>query len=308
MCVLSQSKLLITGSAMALLMVCSLPAEAQQYRGGGNNRIRSVGDIAPGKINPKVNLRFRTQGLFSDSEVFGQFSAPRPFLFSVPNFAERGLDFSGLTFEEYLDVVANTYEMESGGEYFFRFGFANTLSARGELLYQTVPSLVDEVELAVETERQRILDVLEVDSFAQIETDELRQLAKDQLEFIRFSEGQARQSQALREVHENDYLAGGGFFRLVGDPTIPGPVFPGLPGDPTVPDLPDPDFPGLPDPDAPDDPDFPGLPTDSLVAQDSGSLDEVVGSARGVVFVPEPATLGLMVLGATSLLSRSRRR
>lgn len=82
------------------------------------------------------------------------------------------------------------------------------------------------------------------------------------------------------QVHRNDFTAAGGYLPLGGLPTTP---FVPLPGD------------VAPDPDPP----FTPLPTgDSQDAQ----------SVPVVSTVPEPATLALLTLGATALLTRTRRR
>jgi len=236
---LSLTKPLIVLVAVASLLMVTAQSSAQQVSGNGNSIIGTTGDISLSKLRPNVvrsfSPRFGPGGLFADAEVFG-FSQPRQFVFPLPNFAGAGLDFNGVTFNEYLLLVANSYEVADINDYLFRFSFLNEITAQ-------TPSFIP------------------------------------------------TQAQVI-QIHQNDFLAGGGFLPIPGNPIIPEPILPQpLPG------------PIIPGDDGPIFDPFPGSPIVPISASSaSGSSAPIVAS-----LVPEPATLALVTMGAGLMLKRTRR-
>lgn len=245
MCTKLLTKTLPVIAVVMCLASAAAPTFAQQYLGPRHQEIGTVGDLPafllkPGIKSTGLSLDFGPTGLFRDADVY-DFKLPDPFIFPLPGFAERGVDFTGKTFEEYLTYVANSYDLVDYIDYLFRFQVQNSVTAE---FPDFIPSL-------------------------------------DQ----------------VYSVHQQDFLAGGGYLPLPGEPTIPGEPYVELP-DPTLPDitLPEPPFDPL------DDPTIPGA---------SAIADEVTSSASqqmaaAVSVVPEPATLGLIALGAAGCLIRRR--
>ena len=272
------SKLSCLVAVSTLFTLALAPVQAQQYAGTANRRVTTTGDISSGKLKPKINplrgLNFSTLGLFGDAEVFGQFNPPRQFIFALPNFAGRGLDFSNMTFDEYLSLVANSYELSDSSDYLFRFQVFNEVTAANPNFIPTF---------------QQVLD-----------------------------------------AHRQDFVAGGGFLPLQGAP-----VTPTNPDDLPAPFEPlDPPFTPFPTGATADTTGTNNSPgntgTDTSAATllaDSGILtdtqlndainliDQASASsasqtapqqAASVAVVPEPATLSLLVAGATALVGRRR--
>ncbi len=261
----------------ALITLGAAPVQAQQYAGTRNSRIGTLGDISANKINVKTSttfgLNFRTLGLFGDSEGFGQFSFPRPFIFALPDFSGAGHDFDGVTFDEYLNFVANSYELSDSSDYLFRFQVQNEVSAANPGFVPTFQQVID--------------------------------------------------------AHQQDFVAGGGFLPLSGIPVTPtnpddlpapfeplGPPFTPFPtgaaADPTGTTDP-PDTTGTDDTSAATLLAGSGVLTgtelaDALDLIEQGSASQAAAQqAANVAVVPEPATLGLLVAGATVLVGRRRR-
>ncbi len=119
--------------AVMIMVAVAAPASAQQYAGTRNQEIGTVGDMPAFLLKPntkatRLSLRFGPAQLFGDSEVFS-FNPPRPFVFPLPDFAERGFDFTDMTYEEYLTFVANSYELQVPLDYLFRFQIQNSVTA-----------------------------------------------------------------------------------------------------------------------------------------------------------------------------------
>lgn len=267
------SRLLCVAAVSAMLTLTTAPADAQQATRNGNNRIGTIGDLAAGKLNPNIRrlrgLNFATLGLFGDAEVFGQFNAPRPFIFPLPDFSGAGLDFTGVSFDEYLTLVANSYRLTSSADYLLLFQFQNEVSALNPDFVPTFNQVI--------------------------------------------------------QAHQQDFLAGGGFLPF-GAPTIPTPPAPEP--EPFVPFEPVFTTPLVPVTTVTQNTSSAGLlaaeiaPGDTLniasphelsLDLDTGlvvlaSASQPASPAANVSVVPEPATLGLLTLGATALLTRSRRR
>ena len=239
--------------AVAALLVTTGSVQAQQYISANNSQITTVGDIASNKLKPDIYRFFGPQygpsGLFADSEIFFiDFGPGSPFIFPLPEFSAAGHDFTGMTFEDYMLLVANSYELDNVNDYFLMFTYQNEVTAE-------------------------------------------------------FPDFIPNYTQVL-QVHQNDFVAGGGYLPLA-DPTIPGPIYNPIPDDPTIPDSDPDDFTPLPD-----DPIIPGDDDDgSFPRPESSASDEIAASTYSLVsVVPEPASLGLMMLGAGALLARSRKR
>jgi PEP-CTERM motif len=234
-------KPLIVLTAVASLLLIADQSNAQQASFNGNVRVGTFGDISQGKLSARTRaffgLRLGPGGLFGDAEVFGDFSQPRQFVFPLPNFSGAGLDFNGVTFQEYLQLVANSYEVADINDYLFRFSFLNEISAAS-------PGFIP---------------------------------SQDQ----------------IIQVHQNDFVAGGGFLPLPPDFITPDPILP----TPLVPPT-DPGDDGVPLPDP-----LPGGPIVPTSASSSLSAP-----ALSVSTVPEPASLALMSMGVGLMLRRSRRR
>lgn len=212
------------------------PAEAQQYRGSGNSRVSTIGDMPSGLLKARVrrgySLNFSNLGLFGDAEVYPVYdatNAPAYFIFPLPDFSGAGLDFTGMSFDSYLDMVARSYESTSVGDYLLQFIYQNEFTA------QT---------------------------------------------------GYTPQYSEVIQVHQNDFLAGGGYLPLSGGPTIPVD-----PDDLPVVDEFEPFFNPL-----------------TPVTPAAASASQGEQTAAAVAVVPEPATLALITLGAAGMLTRARRR
>ena len=77
-------------------------------------------------------MSYRTLGLFRDAEVYPIYdpkNQPAPFIFPLPDFSGAGHDFSGMTFDEYVDFVASSYKSPSAGLYLFNFIYQNEYTA-----------------------------------------------------------------------------------------------------------------------------------------------------------------------------------
>jgi PEP-CTERM motif len=293
------------------------PVQAQLYSGTRNSRIGTLGDLTGQKLRPQLRglpgLNFSTLGLFGDAEVFGQFSFPRPFIFALPNFSGAGLDFNGVTFEEYLTLVANSYELSDSSDYLNRFSFQNPNSVVGNLLLNESPSLSAEFDQRLTGEIDRLRAQFGVDDLNNL-PPELLPSVNLSFQSFRFNLIQELEILAPERLHKEDFVAGGGFLPLVGEP-----VTPINPDDIVI-----------------DDPVFTPFPTDALadptgtdtsveeLLTDAGILtdielndaleliDQVSASqaapqtAANVSVVPEPATLGLLVAGAMAVVGRRR--
>lgn len=237
--------------AAAAMLMQTAPAQAQYRVGSGNSEIGTIGDIPTINLSPKIKqlpgLNLRPVGLFPDSEIYPYFdpdNAPAPFIFGLPNFGET-MDFTGVTFEEYLETVARSYRVQ-------------------DLTYGTSFSDVD-VYFDLFTRQNEVTHEFPdfIPTFSQV-----------------------------LQVHQQDFLAGGGYLpipnetRQAVDPPEDPIEFEPFPNDGTI------GFDPI-DPVVPDSP-FRGN-------------SEEESTAAAVSVVPEPATLGLLTLGAAACLSRRRR-
>jgi PEP-CTERM motif len=273
------SKLLCIAAVSAMITLTASTADAQQVARNGNRKVSTIGELQRGKLNPNIRrlrgLNFSTLGLFADSEVFGQFNAPQPFIFPLPDFSGAGLDFTGVSFDEYLTLVANSYELTDSSDYLFRFQFQNEVSAVNPGFVPTFDQVV--------------------------------------------------------QAHQQDFVNGGGFLPFADptNPTVPEPKpDPFVPLDPifTTPLIPKTPVASASDSspvasagllaaeiaNASADPDTLAPASASLAESTASNLtlgNWNPGTPAGAVsVVPEPATLGLLALGATVLMARSRRR
>jgi hypothetical protein len=298
--------------AASLLFVTIAPVEAQQYRGSGNNVIGTIGDLPTGKVTSRTSrsfgLNYSRLGLFGDAEVYPVYDGPNPYIYPLPSFGSRQ-DYTGISFEEYLEQVAKSYG-HSVERYLSEFTFQNEYSmANGVPLYEGFQ------DLSQVAQYYRIggLELIKTyfPDYASDNADELFKKISDE---------------ALKRVHENDFRAGGGFLPL-GDPIDPQdvpPTFEPLPNDGTIGPDGEPYEP-LPVPGEEDDTDDLN-DTAALAAEvaQSSTLDQAAAaslaaetlglsessSASGsasVALVPEPATIGLLTLGAGAMLGRRRR-
>jgi len=284
---------LIVFAAVASLLMLADHADAQQLITNSNPTVGTFGDISQSKLRARVNsafgLRLGPGGLFGDAEVFGNFSQPRPFIFPLPDFAGAGLSFADATFAEYLDLVVQTYGLPDEAAYKNIFLAQNVFSVTNNLpFFFTFPDL-----------QQRWFGF----------PDSVKPLVLSSLNDTAFD-----------RFHKSDFRTGGGFLPA-SETETPGAdpadgVGPQLPKDPFgLPIIPpgptdttddttddtttDPIFMPFPEPTIPTLPG--GLTSSSLSAP-------TPAPTASVSLVPEPATLGLMSLGITLILKRSRRR
>ncbi len=307
------SKLLCVAAVSALPVLAGTPVHAQQFAGFSNTRVATAGDLATGgKLNPRIRalpgLNFSTIGLFGDSEVFGQFSAPRQFIFALPDFSGAGLDFSEMTFDEYLNLVANSYELADSADYLARFTFQNPLSTTGNFLFTDFPDLIAEFNGRRAGEVNRLEAQFGVTDLNEL-PPQLLSVINAQFQSFESAVIQSLESRAAEVLHEEDFTAGGGFLKFTerpaptgGDVPLDGPLTPRGDGDTS---------------DTSDDGQLASdiAPIVDSLGGDNGGADIVVPTsasqgqtqAANVSVVPEPATLGLLALGATAMLVRRRR-
>ncbi len=152
------SKLSCVLAVAVMASVDVAPVQAQQYAGTRNSRQGSIGDIDAKKLNAQIEkipgLNFRPIGLFGDAgfdDPFRPFEAPGFFTYPLPNFAGAGHDFNGMTFDEYLTLVANSYTHLDSSEYLFRFQVQNEISAAN-------PGFIPTFDQVVGVHQQDFLD------------------------------------------------------------------------------------------------------------------------------------------------------
>ena len=269
------SKLSCVLAVAVMATVDVAPVQAQQYAGTRNSRQGTIGDISNKKLTAQIvklsGLNFRPMGLFGDAgfdDPFRPFEQPSLFIYALPNFADAGLDFNGMSFDEYLTLVANSYTHTNSSDYLFRFQFQNEVSAAN-------PGFVPDFNQVI-------------------------------------------------QVHQQDFLAGGGFLPLPDDAVTP--VIP-VPDGPEEPPVFTPFPTGEPAEDTTDDPtdntssdtsaasllEGSGVLTDIELADALDILNQASASesapesAPVVSAVPEPATLGLLIAAGTALIGRRRR-
>ncbi len=314
------SKLFCVAGAATLLVLTTTPAQAQQFSGFRNSRVGTLGDLSSIKLRPLIRplpgLSFSTLGLFGDAEAFRPFEAPDLFIFAIPNFSGAGLDFNGVTFDEYLNLVANSYEVSDRDIYKNAFLFNNSYSvANNRNFFNFYDDLTGVFDLFL-TDRQAFFDA------------NPQLTANDRIRFT--LDPSALPSDlndaAFNRIHAGDFLAGGGFFPLSGDPVTPtNPEDVPPPFEPIDPVFTTPLIPktaGAGDSDTNTDTssagelagiigDSTGLTLDDttgLAAVPASASQAAAAPAASVSVVPEPATLGLLAVGSLALFGRSRRR
>ena len=320
--IISKLSCLLAVAAMASLDVA--PAQAQQYAGTRNSKQGTIGDLSASKLSSRVervhNLRFGTMGLFVDAgadDPFRPFEIPNPFIYALPNFSGAGLNFDGMTFDEYLTLVANSYENTNSGEYLSGFAFRNASAFNGELLFPNSPSLLNEFNVRNDNQLDQFRDQFGVSDLNDL-PPEILPFVNDQYQQFRSSLFQELEGRALLRLHEEDFLAGGGYLPLPTDtvtPVIPVEE-PTEPTEPTEPPVFDP-FPTGTDTSAATLLENSGvLSGDDLTGaldilnQAGGSQSESQASSQSAPAastVPEPTTLGLLVAAGTALIGRRRR-
>lgn len=272
-------------AVVAMVAVDVAPVQAQQYAGTRNSRQNSIGDIDSNKLNAKVRsvpgLRFGPGALFVDSEIYGQFSAPRPFIYSLPQYSSAGLSFDGVTYPEYLNLVANSYGLSDTDLYKNLFLFGNSFSVNNQAnFYEQYDDLVD-------------IQQFFINDFAAF-GDAFELTIEEQVRYL--TDPSALPSDlndaAFDRAHQQDFLTGGGFFPLSGGPVTAGK---------------DPEFTPLPTNDPVGDTSAATLLEGADILNQASASQEAPESAPVVSAVPEPATLGLLVAGATALIGRRRR-
>ncbi len=285
------------------------PVQAQQYAGTSNSRQSSIGDIDQKKLNAQIEklpgLNFGTIGLFGDAEVFVFPGAPRPFIYSLPQYADSGLSFDGVSYNEYLNLVANSYGLTDTELYKYLFLNSNSFSVANQAnFYQQYGDLVGIHQLFLS-------DFSAFQATYNLGTETLVRYLTDP-----FALPSDLNDAAFDRAHQLDFLAGGGYFPLPNTPITPN-------TDPVDP----PEFEPFPtnDPVATDETADPAADTSAatllegadvltddeladaldILNQASASQD-AADSAPVVSVVPEPATLGLLLAGATALIGRRR--
>lgn len=256
--------------AAALLLATATPSQAQQYA-GANERIGTIGDIASSKLRPGIRS---IPGLnFSTLGLFADaevydYSMPSPFVFPMPVFGYSGWDFSHDNYEDYLNTVASAYDLADGQTY------------RDWFVAQNVYSMTNGLPLLSGFD-----DLSQKYTFYQTYGDMFFQYYyPDENPATLFRD---LNYEAFDRLHQADFMAGGGFYPFV-DKAIPEPIV----TDPFVPFEGDPVIPTTLD----------------AVQAEAASASQSASQAAAVVAVPEPATLGLMTLGATMLMTRSKKR
>lgn len=288
----------VIAAAMTVVSV-TVPARAQQYRGPSSLDIGTIGDLSkrlidPGFKNTRLELNFGPTRLYPGSETYF-YDRPDFVAIPIPHFADYGYDFSDYTFGEYLNFVANSYKIANAADYYAKFSYLNEYTVTGQYLLFASDSLSAQFE----SDRASYISYYEnyfgVTDLSQLSPD-VYSYAISLLNTALTADANNLEPQAILAVHQEDFIAGGGYIPLPGEATVPSDPFPTL-DDPTIPDVPDP---------AP--PDFTPFPDPAATAE-TQTADAVTSSESrqpASVAVPEPATLGLLSLAAAGCLIRRR--
>jgi len=265
--------LFCAAGAAAVLTLSVTPAQAQQFTGFRNSRVGTNGDISSIKLRPQIRplpgLNFSTLGLFGDAEVVGQFNFPQPFIFALPDFAGAGLDFTGVSFPDYLTLVANSYDLASSTDYLQRFQFQNIVTAQN-------PGFIPTFQQVIQAHQQ---DFLAGGGFLPLSGTPVTPTKPEDLpptftpiDPVFTTPLIPKTTGAGNPDTNTDTSSAGELAGVIGDAT-------GLTLDNTT-----------------------GL------AIPAGASQAAAAAAASVSVVPEPAALGLLAMGSFALLGRVRRR
>ncbi len=261
-----------------LTLVAAYPVHAQQYRGSGNTRIATIGDLARGKLKSQTYLSFSTLGLFGDAEAYLVYEPPNPFSFPMPDLSSKGYDFSDVAYEDYLQLLASAYRTPDTDTYTQMFIAQNAYSLNtGDPLFYAYNDLVN-MTYDVNLYNDYVEAIQDYDGYLQYGFSYFSYYYPDENPYEHYFQLLSDlEGYAFDIVHKFDFINGGGYFPLEDDPINPDDLFDPL--DP--PYIPDPDY----------------TPITPVTSSQSETTSAVV---------PEPATLGLVAFGLGGVLIRRR--
>ncbi len=265
-----------------LSLVAAYPVQAQQYRGSGNTKIRTIGDLKRSKIQLDAGIQtyltFSTLGLFGDADSYAVYEAPNPFSFPMPDLSGSGFDFSEMSYEEYEKLIASAYHLSDVELYKNMFTGQNAYTLNtGNPLFYAYNDLVN-MTYDINLYNDYVEAIQDYDGYLQYGFSYFSYYYPNENPYDHYFKLLSDlEGYAYDIVHKYDFINGGGYIPLDGDPVVPG-------------DLID-DNDGF----EPLDPIF------TPITPASASQDEATSAV-----VPEPATLGLISLGLGGVLIRRR--